>query len=137
VICDRFPSFEHLPVERTLWSNEVEGRALGAADVGISWVPDDSWSRGKCGLKILQYMAAGLPVVASPVGVHSQMVSQGTGFLPARAADWIDCVRGLVRDARLRAEMGWAGRRRVEMDFSLSQWGPVFAAKLAEAAAAL
>ena len=66
-------------------------RRSPAADVGISWVPDDDWSRGKCGLKVLQYMAAGLPVVANPVGVHAEMVRHGeTGFLAETTEQWVD-----------------------------------------------
>ena len=75
--------------------------------MGISWVPDDDWSRGKCGLKVLQYMAAGLPVVANSVGVHRHMIRHGeTGFLAESESDWIDAVRNLARQPELRRMMG-------------------------------
>ena len=64
------------------WSRETETAELAEGDIGIAYMPDDSWSLGKCGLKVLQYMAAGLPVVANPVGVHREMIVHGeTGFL--------------------------------------------------------
>ena len=93
---------------------------MAAADVGISWVPDDLWSRGKCGLKVLQYMAAGLPVVANPVGVQADLVRHGeTGFLARTPAEWVEALRRLGADPELRCRLGAAGRRRVEAEFSV------------------
>jgi glycosyltransferase involved in cell wall biosynthesis len=115
LICDRFPRFQHLPVIPTPWSEATEAAELASGDVGISWIPDDFWSRGKCGLKVLQYMAAGLPVVANPVGVHTEMIRHGeTGFLADTPAEWTAALRALVADAALRQQMGHAGRRRME-----------------------
>ena len=74
LICDRFPESFPLPVIPVNWKQQTEARELASGQIGISWVPDDLWSRGKCGLKILQYQAAGLPVVANPVGVHREMI---------------------------------------------------------------
>ena len=68
VICDRFPVSFPLPVVPIAWSEHTEACELAAGNIGVSWLPDDLWSHGKCGLKILQYHAAGLPVVANPVG---------------------------------------------------------------------
>lgn len=120
LVCDRFTRFRGLAVEECRWSDESEKDALAAADVGISWVPDDLWSRGKCGLKVLQYMAAGLPVVANPVGVQAELIRHGvTGFLARTAAEWADAVRRLAADAELRRRMGEAGRRAVEDTYSV------------------
>ncbi len=80
LVCDRFLRLRSLPVDECPWSEAGEAEALAAADIGIAWVPDDLWSRGKCGLKVLQYMAAGLPVVANPVGVQAEMVCHGGRF---------------------------------------------------------
>lgn len=137
VICDRFPRFEHLTIEQSDWSSASEPGSLRDCDIGISWVPDDRWSRGKCGLKILQYMAAGLPVIANPVGVHKEMLTRGVGFLAGTADEWIAHIRELVDNVRLRAEMGRNGRDRLEKGFDVDAWGPVFAERLAEVASRL
>jgi glycosyltransferase involved in cell wall biosynthesis len=103
------------------WSERGEAADIAAADVGISWVPDDLWSRGKCGLKVLQYMAAGLPVVANPVGVQADLVRHGeTGLLARTPAEWVEALRRLAGDPVLRRHMGEAGRRRVEAEFSVA-----------------
>lgn len=127
VICDRFPTFRDLPVVAVPWSGATEAAEIAAADVGISWVPDDDWSRGKCGLKVLQYMAAGLPVVTNPVGVHPHMVRDGeSGLLATTPAEWCAAVARLLGDRELRQRMGRAGRERAEADFSVThgarQW---------------
>ena len=115
VICDRFPRFEHIEVVPCPWDADREADDLAGGDIGISWIPDDLWSRGKCGLKVLQYMAAGLPVIANPVGVHPQMIRHGeTGFLAATADEWRGAVERLSRDDTLRRGMGEAARRRPE-----------------------
>ena len=121
LLCDRFLHLQHLPVIECPWSEDSETDALAEADIGISWLPDDLWSRGKCGLKVLQYMAAGLPVVANPVGVQSEMVRHGeTGFLAETAEEWMEAVGRLTSDPALRRRMGQAGRQRVEAEFSVN-----------------
>ena len=120
LVCDRFVRFEHLPVVECPWTEAGEATDIAAADVGVSWVPDDEWSRGKCGLKVLQYMAAGLPVVANPVGVQAELVRPGeSGFLAHASREWVEALRVLGADPGLRRRMGEAGRRRVEAEFSL------------------
>ncbi|MBI1914569.1 MAG: glycosyltransferase family 4 protein [Planctomycetes bacterium] len=120
LVCDRFLRLRSLPVEECPWSEAGEAHALAEADVGIAWVPDDLWSRGKCGLKVLQYMAAGLPVVANPVGVQAEMVRHGeTGFLAETPQEWVEAVRCLAGDPDLRRRMGRAARARVEAEFSV------------------
>lgn len=122
IICDRFPTFETMPIVPVPWSAATENTELAAADIGVSWVPDDLWSRGKCGLKVLQYMAAGLPVVANPVGVQAEMVRHGeTGFLAETPDEWVEAVRQLAGDPALRQRMGGAGRRVVEREYSVNR----------------
>lgn len=139
LICDRFLTLERLPVECCVWSEAQEASELATSDVGISWLPDDDWSRGKCGLKVLQYMAAGLPVVANRIGIHRELVRDGeTGFLADSPDEWIEAVRALATDPDLRARMGLAGRQRVEQDFSLSRgiqgWRQALASRVQVAA---
>ena len=120
LICDRFPEFERPPIIRKPWSLETEAADLAASDIGVSWIPDDRWSRGKCGFKILQYYAAGLPVIANRVGVHPMIVKTGiTGILADTADQWIDAIARLD-DPELRQRMGRAGREFVEQDFSVA-----------------
>lgn len=96
---------------------------------------DTPWARGKCGYKLIQYMACGLPVIASPVGVNTEIVEHGVnGFLASTEAEWIEALRTLLSDAALRARMGEAGRRKVERDYSLQVWGPRVAQILRDAA---
>src|SRR5205823_14020483 len=109
LICDRSLKLVHLPVELCPWSELTEAVELAAADIGIAGMPEDDWSRGKCGLKVLQYMAAGLPVIANPVGVHRNMVRHGeNGLLAATDEEWIAAVRTLAGDPTLRRRMGRA-----------------------------
>jgi len=134
VIGDRFPHFETPPVIPVLWKETTEAAELAAGDVGISWVPDDLWSRGKCGLKLLQYQAAGLPVVANPVGVHLRIIAPGvSGFLAEEPDEWLAALRALAADPGLRARMGRAARAAVAADYAVARWGPAFVAAVAGA----
>ncbi len=121
LICDRFLKLDHLPVRECPWTEAGERAAIAAGDIGISYIPDDLWSRGKCGLKVLQYLAAGLPVVANPVGVQAEFVRPGeNGFLVETPEQWALAVERLAGDPELRRRMGAAGRRLVEREFSLA-----------------
>jgi glycosyltransferase involved in cell wall biosynthesis len=124
LVCDRFLTLTNLPVETCRWAEPTEAEAIAAADIGISWLPDEDWSRGKWGLKVLQYMAAGLPVVANPVGVQTGLVRHGeTGFLATTPREWVEAVGRLARDPDARRRMGAAGRRRVEVEYSVAAGG--------------
>lgn len=123
LICDRFADFGPLRIEAVPWSEADEAEALATADVGISLIPDDLWSRGKCGLKVLQYLASGLPVVANPVGVHPEMIREGSnGYLPATADAWEDAIGRLTRHPEERAAMAHAARRSAEERYSVAAW---------------
>ena len=122
-----------LPVEHVAWSADDEAAALIRGDIGIAPTPSDRWTLGKCGFKIVQYMAAGLPVVASPVGANAEIVREGeTGFLPATIEDWPEVIARLALDVELRARLGRAGRARVERDSSITRAADVWAEILAE-----
>jgi glycosyltransferase involved in cell wall biosynthesis len=127
VICDRFPQDFPLPVIPVDWNHQTEARAIAAGHIGVSWLPDDLWSRGKCGLKVLQYHAAGLPVVANPVGAHREMIKVGkTGILATKPDEWVAAVSLLAGDARLRQRMGLTARQQVEADYSIAAWAETF-----------
>jgi glycosyltransferase involved in cell wall biosynthesis len=135
VVCDRFPRFDPLSVVAVPWSEASEAAALAEADVGISWMPDDLWSRGKCGLKVLQYQAAGLPVLANPVGVHAELIAPGvTGFLVSTPEEWVEAAWTLAHDPALRRTMGRAARAAVEAGYSVAAWAETFVASIAGAA---
>lgn len=124
VICDRFPRFEHLRVNAVLWNEATEAAEIASADIGIGWVPDDPWSRGKCGLKLLQYQAAGLAVVANPVGVQADMVrTNETGMQATTTDEWVNAVRTLANDPERRKRLGRAGREQVEREYSVAAGG--------------
>jgi glycosyltransferase involved in cell wall biosynthesis len=122
VISDRTIDLDALPVLFCPWQQQREPADIAAGDIGITWIPDDLWSRGKCGLKALQYMAAGLPVVANPVGVHGAMVRDGTtGILAETPDQWVEAIARLADNPELRRAMGQAGRRVVEGEFSVAR----------------
>ncbi|OJY88568.1 MAG: glycosyl transferase family 1 [Lysobacterales bacterium 63-13] len=108
------------PFEAWPWSESDEVSMLYRIDIGIMPLPDAPWEKGKCGYKLIQYMACGLPVVASPVGVNTQIVQQGeTGELARSTAEWTQAIERLVTDVERRRRMGEAGRQRVQRDYSL------------------
>ena len=112
-------------VECRPWSLESEPEDLGGWDIGLMPLPDDPWTRGKGGYKLLQYMAAGLPVVAHPVGVNAEIVADGeTGFLAADGAAWESALLRLIRDPGLRRDLGERGRQRVEERYGLAAHAP-------------
>jgi len=137
LICDRPANLYPLKVVPRQWSSATESAELADADIGVNWLPDDNWSRGKCGLSVLQYMAAGLPVVANPVGMNRRMVVHGrTGLLASTPQQWSEAIERLAADPALRERLGRAGRRLVERRYSVSAWGPKFADVVASAASA-
>lgn len=123
VICDRPIEFRHLRVEYVPWTPTAETAGLADADVGLSLLPDDDWSRGKCGLKVLQYLAAGLPVIGNNVGVTSALLCINTpcpaGLLVEQPHQWFDAL-SRMRDRQLRRILGHNGRRIVEHHYSVA-----------------
>lgn len=117
------------------WSEESEVARIHAMDIGIMPLTDTPWARGKCGYKLIQYMACGLPVIASPVGVNAEIVEHGVnGFLATTEGEWLEALQTLLNDPALRERMGEAGRRKVERDYSLQVWGPRVAEMLRQVA---
>lgn len=118
-------------MESISWSEESEVENVASFDIGIMPLSDGLFERGKCGYKLIQYMACGLPVVASPVGVNSEIVEHGVnGFLAETPEEWEIALRALLSDPELRKRMGKAGREKVEQLYSLQVTGPRLAALL-------
>ncbi|MBL8919469.1 MAG: glycosyltransferase family 4 protein [Myxococcaceae bacterium] len=117
------------------WSESAEIPFLQQMDIGLMPLPDDEWTRGKCGLKGLTSMAAGAATVMSPVGVNTTIVTHGlTGLHASTEAEWVECLSKLVDDDSLRRRLGEAGRARVVEGYSVERWSPELI-KLLQAAA--
>lgn len=121
-IGDAGARLEGLPLDVRPWSRETEVDDLQSLDIGLAPLADDNWTRGKCGLRLLQYAAAGVPAVASPVGVQGA-ITQAGGAVPARTeSDWVEAVDRLLRDPEERARIGRAGRELVTIGFTPTIW---------------
>lgn len=102
------------------WNKATELKDLCSFDIGIMPVPNDDWSKGKCGLKGLQYMALSIPAVMSPVGVNSEIIQDGTnGFLADTTDEWVDKVSKLIDSKELRSKLGAAARKTVVEHYSV------------------
>ena len=127
---------EGLAVHCLPWRAETEADDLRALDVGLMPLPDDEWSRGKCGMKALQYMALGVPPVVSPVGVNATIVrTGGNGFWASTEEEWIDRIALLLGDEPLRRSLGEEARRTVEESYSARAHASRVARILTEAVA--
>jgi len=108
------------------WNEIVETQISSFFDIGIMPLVDDEYQKGKCGCKILQYMAAGLPVIASPVGVNTHFVDHGKrGFLAKGEDEWHDALKTLMQNTTLYQKFGSSGRAFVKKKYSLRVWLPL------------
>jgi glycosyltransferase involved in cell wall biosynthesis len=120
VIGDGDYAHQELGIAGQWWRAETELEDLSEFDIGIMPLPDDLWSRGKCGLKGLQYMALEIPTVMSPVGVNSDIIQDGTnGFLASGHDQWVEKISLLVESSQLRQKLGAAGRQTVIDHYSV------------------
>jgi glycosyltransferase involved in cell wall biosynthesis len=108
-----------VPAEILPWDETTEVNLIQSFDVGIMPLPDEPWERGKCGFKLIQYMACGLPVIASPVGVNVEIVEVGSGFLPVDHAGWVEALNLLRDNSEMKRVMGLRGRQIVEQRYCL------------------
>ena len=123
-----------IPGKLIPWNAETETMELTRFDVGIMPLPDTPWEKGKCGFKLIQYMAAGLPVIASPVGMNSEIVDHGVnGFLASSTDEWIKYLEILKEDLDLRRTMGAESREKVEKIYSLKVVAPKLISIIKEA----
>jgi glycosyltransferase involved in cell wall biosynthesis len=137
VICSEFPDWNDVNVERVPWSSATEAHSLAGAHMGVMPLTDDAWSRGKCAFKLLQYMAAALPCVASPVGANTEAVLDGiNGFHATDVDAWEASLEKLILSPELRAKFGAKGRQHVEQRYALSSYRANYMNLLSRLAAA-
>ena len=123
VICSQFPDWPEINVERAAWSTATEAHALAGAHIGVMPLSDDEWARGKCAFKLLQYMAAALPCVASPVGANTEAVLDGVnGFHARNDGEWERHLESLILSPELRARLGASGLRHVQSRYSMQAY---------------
>ncbi|HOQ05881.1 MAG TPA: glycosyltransferase [Anaerohalosphaeraceae bacterium] len=115
IVADQFLDCKYLPVEKCMWSLDTQTQRLQECDIGLAPLPDNRFTRGKCGFKILQYFAAGLPVIASPVGVNRDFIEEsGAGFFASTLEQWHQSIQRLIYDEPLRKEWGQRARAYVQ-----------------------
>ena len=118
---------EGINIKNIKWQLNTELNELSMFDIGIMPLIDDEWSKGKCGLKAIEYMAMGLPVVASPVGVNSEIIQDGyNGFLAKTEEEWVEKLSLLIENPDIRQRLSIAGRKTVEEKYSVKAWAPVY-----------
>lgn len=134
VVSDETPDLPGLPVVSKRWSRAEEVSDLTGFEIGIMPLLSDPWTKGKCALKILQYGAAFLPVVCSPVGANLEVVEEGVnGYFAGSPAEWKERLEELLGSPEKREEMGRAARKIVEERYSLTVMAPRLARVLKEA----
>jgi hypothetical protein len=115
IVCDEFFDLQNMTVEKRRWSLENQAVDLATSHIGLAPLPDNKFTQSRFCFKILQYAAAGLPVIASPVGANTEYVREGSnGFLAGDCSEWIDKISRLLSDSQLRKQMGQAGRADVQ-----------------------
>ncbi|MBN1959304.1 MAG: glycosyltransferase family 4 protein [Deltaproteobacteria bacterium] len=125
VILSARPEQFAFPYELVMWQENKETEIISSFDIGIMPLRDTAFARGKCGLKLMQYMACGIPSVASPVGVNKQIIKHNeNGLLATTADEWREALLSLLNDETLRQRLGQSARVTIEKKYSLEVWGP-------------
>lgn len=137
ILSDRSYELDGVAIQNIPWDDSTAMEELSRFDIGLMPLFDDLWSRGKCAFKILQYMASGIPCVASPVGMNTEVIEGGvTGYLAGNTQEWSDILIRLICDGDLRRRIGKNARRFVEKEFFVEDcWEklkPVLASYLSE-----
>ena len=121
IISNKNPQLKLKSAEFVPWKKETEISDLLTFDIGLMPLTDDEWAKGKCGFKALQYMALGIPCLASPVGVNTSIITDGLdGFLCQTENDWLTNLEKLINDAVLRKKIGIAARQKVQQHYSVT-----------------
>jgi glycosyltransferase involved in cell wall biosynthesis len=102
------------------WDNEIEIPTLQTFDIGLYPLPNEQWVHGKSGLKAIQYMALGIPTIATAIGANYRVIDhEKSGFLVSTEDEWVDTISKLIDNPTLRKEIGMNGRKKVEKEFSI------------------
>ncbi len=127
VIADKKPDLALQRLVFIPWNKETEAEDLAKIDIGIMPLPNDEWTKGKCGFKALQYMAMEIPCVVSPVGVNTKIIEHGVeGYFAASNQEWVTTLDLLINDPGLRKTMGKNGRKKIIDAYSVRSNTPVF-----------
>jgi glycosyltransferase involved in cell wall biosynthesis len=119
---EQLAQFKEIPIKVVPWKLETEWEELSKVDIGIMPLPDDEWARGKCALKLLQYMALEIPAIGSNVGANKEVIKSGkNGFLASSEKEWETYLEKLIKDKKLRMKLGKVGRKTVEERYSLEK----------------
>ena len=133
IVSNREFSMPGIETDYVPWSLEIESTNMSEFDIGLMPLVENAYTLGKCGFKLMQYMASGVPAVASPVGVNREIVRPGqTGFLAESEADWEAHLESLISDVDLRHRLGQESRKVAEREFSYRIWAPRLAEALKE-----
>lgn len=134
IVCDKMPTFRAIDMNRCEfihWSETIEVESIRGMDIGIMPLEDSAWARGKCSYKMLQYMACGIPVVVSPVGMNSEILSNADVGIGAVSMDeWSNAIASLIENPNLREKMGTRGRQVAVNSFSIAKIAPQIASCL-------
>jgi glycosyltransferase involved in cell wall biosynthesis len=134
MIGGKAPEIPNVEVIEVAWNEDTEVELLNQFDVGVMPLPDDDWARGKCAFKLIQYMACGVPVVASPVGANIDVVSKDCGLLAGSSEEWLESLRWFRDNPVSRKKIGALGRERVVKHYSLGNNLPQLAAVIRQVA---
>jgi glycosyltransferase involved in cell wall biosynthesis len=138
IVCDQKPALKKLPIESwrfVRWSSDNEVALVQSMNVGLMPLPDSEWTKGKCALKMLTYLAVGIPAVISPVGVGKDLLNRrDVGLAACNSGEWYEALRRLFQERELAARLGHEGRNLVEEQFSVSKNVPKLAAAIQEVA---
>jgi glycosyltransferase involved in cell wall biosynthesis len=131
IVSDEKPKLFGESIKWEKWEEKKELEQLLSFDIGIMPLVSNPWTMGKCGFKIIQYMAAGIPVICSPVGTNIEIIKNGdNGFCADNIPQWQEAISKLISDVHLYKAMSIAGRQTVEKYYNLSSWGPHFAKQI-------
>ncbi len=135
IVSEKFPVDFGVPTERKPWSLADEPADIASFDVGIMPLPDTLWAWGKCGYKLIQYLASGVPVVASPIGLNLDIVREGwNGYFAATHDEWLRKLTAILSSPEIAAQMGSRGREDVLARYALRPYAAAYLEVLGKAA---